>query len=197
MNSRVPLPLRRPLLFALTAVLAGSAVMAATLAEHRQLAHALARAQATHDATDQRLAHLDAGADQRRSDAARYGALVERGMVATNHEERRDTALHRILAEHGITDGDYTASAPRPLSPLGADLPVLVASTIKLHATVRHEQALLDLLDALRHETSATVTVHGCTVGRPPSTAEVAATALEISCELAWLNIRPPAGDAS
>ncbi|QDF95923.1 hypothetical protein CJ010_04900 [Azoarcus sp. DD4] len=197
MISRIPLPLRLPLLFALITALAGGALVAATQAEHRQLDHALADAQAVHDNATLRLAQLEASAAQLRGFATRYRALVERGVVAADHEALRDAALHRILAEHGIADGDYTASTPRPLSPQGANLPVLMASTIKLHATVRHEQALLDLLDTLRHEASAAVSVRGCAVERLPSTEVAAAMALQIRCEFAWLNIRPPAGEAS
>ncbi len=132
----------------------------------------------------------------------RFEALKQRGIVGT--EQRLDWVeiINQIKKEHRIVKFDYEISPQRKadaaLIPDGADAGGLsfMASQMKLTLTLLHEGELLQVLDDLRNQAPAWISLRACQITRqkmsPVAAVQPTANAaIQAECTLEWLTIKP------
>ena len=131
----------------------------------------------------------------------RCEALKQRGIVGA--EQRLDWVeiINQIKKEHRIVKFDYEISPQRKadaaLIPDGADAGGLsfMASQMKLTLTLLHEGELLNVLDDLRNQAPAWISLRTCQITHQKTSPAVAVqpatnAAIQAECTLEWLTIK-------
>ena len=192
------LRLRWSLLFLLVMIVLGGALVyfmqqmieKAELSEHqlsRQVADVRGRVARAHEEEQ----------DMRRR-IQRYQEMVEKGIIG--QEERLDWVeqIARIKASRRLLDVQYEIQPQNPIS--AAALPggaaagpyEVMASTMKLHMPLLHEEDLLGFLGDLRGAVHAQLLVRECRIERVAGAAGQGAVQaqLQADCEIDWVTLR-------
>jgi hypothetical protein len=136
-----------------------------------------------------------------RDKITRFEALKKQGIVG--NEQRLDwiELLNQIKNEHHLAKLDYEISPQRKaeasLVPEGADVGNLsiMASQMKLNLSLLHEGELIDVLDELRNQAPAWVSLRACQITRHPAQSvsgekSSANATIDAECTLEWLTIK-------
>lgn len=182
--------LQRAILQGALCLAVGGGLLTAALHQRQQLGTALERVRHTLEDTGARSRSLATDIDEIRHDATTYAALEANGTIAPELRDHWLETLHAIATERRIDDLDATFGARRRLASPAAGLPTLMATTVRLRWSARHEPDLLNALDAFSG--SADVVVRKCTVSRQTDASSPAHPGLKVACDIDRLSFEPP-----
>lgn len=122
-------------------------------------------------------------------DWPRYRQLQQRGFIADENRSAWIYHLSDIAARHHWPPIEYEFANPQ----IALDLPSaqhLRNSAMRLHLLLPHEEAFLQLFEALPSETLAPVIPRQCTL--LPASFPHRSAGIEVYCEFQWLTLAAP-----
>lgn len=142
-----------------------------------------------HRETQEKLAHVRDEQQAILRKLSIYRDIAARGYVG--EERRRDwiEQIRKIKAKRKLIDIRYELAMPQPDSNVGKAGIELIASNMKLHMQLLHEEDLLNFLDDLRHSAPAYLRIRSCNVERL-SAIENSAAQLKAECSIDWVTWR-------
>jgi hypothetical protein len=189
---RVIAYLRPATLQLLACALLGAAALAAGLKFLAQESRSNRQAQAELKDVRSRLLRIDNETADLHGNVERYRQIAATGLLGSERRLEWVECIARIKAARRLFEMRYEFS---PQKPLDASHDGFMASTMKLHMELLHEDDLVGFLDDLTRAAPALLHVRACSMERlaPGREAGNGAAQLGAECTIDWITLKEPA----